>query len=136
MDILGKLILTVGLPRSGKSTIAKSLGYPIVNPDSIRLALYGQRFLLEAEEMVWVLAKYMVASLFLAGHKTVIADTTNTTEKRRKFWIDKRWTIEYLEVPTSKEVCIKRAEDLNDPDIIPIIEKMAAQFEPIVNGGN
>ncbi|KKK82651.1 hypothetical protein LCGC14_2801230, partial [marine sediment metagenome] len=47
-----KLILTVGLPRSGKSTWARKQGHPIVNPDSIRLALYGEPFIEEAEPMI------------------------------------------------------------------------------------
>ena len=35
------LIVMVGLPRSGKTTWARKQGYPIVNPDSIRLAFHG-----------------------------------------------------------------------------------------------
>lgn len=67
-----RLLVTVGLPRSGKSTWAKQQGAPVVNPDAIRLALHGQAFLQEAEPLVWVMAKYMVEALFLAGHSTVI----------------------------------------------------------------
>ena len=71
------LILTVGLPRSGKSTWAMQQGYPVVNPDSIRLALHGHRFREESEEHVWAIAKTMVNSLFIAGHDKVIVDATN-----------------------------------------------------------
>ena len=39
-----EIIVTVGLPRSGKTTWAREQGYPIVNPDSIRLSLHGKRF--------------------------------------------------------------------------------------------
>ena len=39
-----QLILTVGLPRSGKTTWALAQGYPIVAPDAIRLAVTGQRY--------------------------------------------------------------------------------------------
>jgi predicted kinase len=124
------LLMTVGLPRSGKTSWAKAQGHPIVNPDSIRLALHGQRFLKEAEPMVWVMAKYMVASLFLAGHNTVILDATNTTMARRDEWIDKRWVREMIPMYAGKDACIERARALGDDDIIPIIEKMDAQFEP------
>ena len=34
------LHMMVGLPISGKSTIAKGLGFPIVEPDAIRKAVY------------------------------------------------------------------------------------------------
>ncbi len=47
-----KLICTVGLPRSGKSTWCKTQSYPIVNKDSIRLALHGQRYLQDAEKEI------------------------------------------------------------------------------------
>lgn len=124
-----KLILTVGLPRSGKSTWAKEQGYPIVNPDSIRLTLHGYDYIQEAEPMVWTIAKYMVNSLFIAGHKIVIVDATNITKKRRDFWktnimcIDK-WDIEYKLFNTSVEECAKRARDSGREDLLPVIEAM------------
>ena len=125
-----KLWMTVGLPRSGKTTSACGMNMPIVNPDSIRLALHGQRFIEESEPMVWAMAKYMVAALFEAGHDDVVLDTTNTTVKRRDEWIDKRWVRKMVVMPATKETCIERANALDDAYILPIIEKMAAQFEP------
>ena len=128
-EIKKTLIMTVGLPRSGKSTWAKTQGLPIVNPDSIRLALHGQRFLPDAEAMVWAIAKYMVKSLFLAGHEKVILDATNTTQKRRDDWKSKTWSRQYCYISTTKEECLKRAGAEGDADIIPIIEKMAVELE-------
>jgi len=125
------LTLTVGLPRSGKSTWARRAGVPIVNPDSIRLALHGQRYAPAAEPMVWAIAKYMVHSLFLAGHDHVVVDATNTTEKRRRFWDSDLWAVDYVSIATSKEACIARARAENDLEIIPVIERMAEQFEPL-----
>ena len=119
-----ELILTVGLPRSGKSTWAIQQGLPIVNPDSIRLALHGQPFLKDAEPMVWVIAKYMVTSLFLAGHSKVIVDATNTTQKRRDEWEDKRWKCSLKIFDTSKDECIERARKSDNEYLIPIIEQM------------
>jgi len=125
------LHMMVGLPRSGKSTHAKKMGLPIVNPDSIRIALHGERFIPAAEPMVWAMAKYMVAALFEAGHDAIILDATNTTVNRRDEWIDKRWGRNFIEIDTSKEVCISRAKETSDERIIPIIEKMAEQFQPV-----
>ena len=71
------LILTVGLPRSGKSTWARSQAYPIVCPDEIRTALHGHRFIPEAEPFVRAVAKVMVRALFGAGHQCVIFDGSN-----------------------------------------------------------
>lgn len=125
------LLLTIGLPRSGKSTWARSQGYPVINPDAIRLALHGQRFAAEAEPFVWASAKLMVRALFLAGHKTVILDATNTTKKRREEWLSPDWAVYYKVFATPADVCRARAEALGDTEILPVIDRMAAAAEPL-----
>ena len=131
---MNQLIMTVGLPRSGKSTWAKQQDLPIVNIDSIRLALHGQRYQGLAEGMVWAVAKIMVRALFLAGHSKVILDATNTTYDRRYAWRDSEWERTYVEIGTSKAECTRRAKSENDQEIIPVIERMAANYEPIIAG--
>lgn len=126
-----RLILTVGLPRSGKTTWARRQNVPIVSPDAIRLALHGARFEVLAEPFVWAIAKTMVRALFLAGHSTVIVDATNTTKGRRDEWRSGAWRIGFKVVDTSREECVKRATLEQDGYILPVIERMAAQFEPI-----
>lgn len=129
-----ELILMMGLPRSGKSTKARELAHelraPIVNPDSIRLALHGKRFEVLAEDFVWAIAKTMVRSLFLAGHKTVIVDATNTTRRRRDFWkpgeSDEWQTLIYL-VNTDAATCRDRAGD--DEVLKDVIHRMAECWE-------
>ena len=125
------LILTVGLPRSGKSTWASKQNLPVVNPDSIRLALHGQRFQSLSEPFVWAISTVMVRALFLAGHSKIIVDATHTTKKRRDFWKDKNWRCVFKVIDTSKELCLKRAEE--DPEIIPVIERMHLQYEPLTS---
>ena len=81
LDKLGQgkeLICMVGLPYSGKSTEAKTLGHPIVCPDAVRAAIHGERFITKMEELVWFIVKRMVLSLFLAGHDKVILDATSS----------------------------------------------------------
>ncbi len=138
-----RLILMVGLPRSGKTTLALTYGFPIVSPDAIRLALHGQAFLKEAEFMVWPLAVLMVKALFAAGHENVILDATNHTLERRQFWYDAGdWTIGYIHVAATREECILRAraeEDRlsalslppNDFSLVPVIERMADAWEDV-----
>lgn len=130
------LILTVGLPRSGKSTWAKQQNLPIVSPDAIRLALHGQTFVGTAEPIVWATAHLMVASLFQAGHSLVILDACNVSRKRRAEWIDNRWQCVYAVFPTKKDVCIHRAKETGREDIIPIIERMDSEFEPVTQAIN
>jgi len=121
------LILMMGMPRSGKSTVAKELGYPMVNPDSIRLALHGKAFEPLAEPMVWTIAKYMVKSLFIAGHGTVILDATNITRARRKEWDSKTWDSRILLVDTPLDVCIARAKKCDFP--VNVVKRMYNQME-------
>ena len=123
------LLLTIGLPRSGKSTWARATGYPVVNPDSIRLALHGQDFYAPAEPMVWAMARLMVSALFKAGHKVVVLDATNITEQRRREWHSKDWNYGYVCFRTEKEECIRRARSLEQFDLIEIIERMARDLE-------
>jgi predicted kinase len=125
------LIATVGLPRSGKSTWARRQGVPVVNPDSIRLALHGQPFIEEAEPWVWLFARTMVRSLFLAGHPTVILDATNVTRRRRREWVDGDWELRFEVFRTPAEVCIERALADGREYLVPVIERMAARFEPV-----
>lgn len=126
------LILTVGLPYSGKSTWAKKQNCPVVNPDSIRISLHGKKFIKETESMVWVMAKYMVKSLFLAGHDHVILDATNLSSERRLEWSDE-WTLRYQVFDCDKEECKKRAAANNDFIIIPIIDKMYDHYDYPIN---
>ena len=118
------LVLTVGLPRSGKSTWSRKQNCPIVNPDSIRLALYGGTFKEEAEPMVWSMALYMVRALFYAGHSKIILDATNITKERRVFWENEFWDVEYHYLNTPKDICIERARREGNETLVPIIEKM------------
>lgn len=124
-----QLVLTVGLPRSGKSTWARTKGFPIVSPDAIRLSLHGSAFVSDAEPMVWALARYMVKALFLAGHNTVVLDACSTTKERRDEWQSKLWQRRYKVFRTSKEECIKRAQEV--PALVPVIERMAGQFQDL-----
>lgn len=124
------LILTVGLPRSGKTTWARQQGHPIVNPDSIRLALHGQRFQSLAEQFVWATATVMVRSLFLAGHDAVIVDATNMTVKRREAWKSDEWGVHYKVFDANQEECVRRATAEGDTEIIPVIARMAGEYEP------
>jgi predicted kinase len=125
------LIVCVGLPRSGKSTWARAQGWPIVNPDSIRLAIHGRRFEERLEPLVWLAAGWMVRALFLAGHETVIVDGTHTTRKRRDAWLSPEWDLYFKPVPTSRQACLERALLANDGEIVPVIERMAANFEDL-----
>ena len=125
------IILTVGLPRSGKSTWAMQQGLPIVNPDSVRLALHGQPFIQQAEPWVWNMVYTMARALLIAGHPTIIVDATNTTKKRRDEWrkLFVGYSIRHKVFYTSADECKERAIDSNTSYLLPVIDRMANNFD-------
>lgn len=128
------LIMTHGLPRSGKSTWARKQGLPIVCPDAIRLAKTGLRWFGPIEHEVWATTRTMVRALFLAGHKTVILDSTTGTRSQRGMFLpspDVPWRRYLKVVPTDKDTCIRRAVAGPYPELIEVIDFMARTWEPV-----
>lgn len=133
------LILTVGLPRSGKSTWAQQQGHPIVCADAVRVALFGGLWEELAEETVWATMSLMVRALFIAGNDTVILDTTCMTKFRRDKWKWKsswegkipQWVRKYQVFDTSVEVCKERALATDQAYLLPVIDRMAGDFEEV-----
>lgn len=133
-----KLIVLVGLPRSGKSTFSKNYsGAAIVNRDSIRLTAHGHVFRQEAEPLITFIEETMVKSLMVAGTASIIVDATNTIpvfrNKWRKIARDFNYDIRFHVMKTSVNECIRRAIESDREDLIPVIEKMS-QYMSIPDG--
>ncbi len=122
--------MMVGLPRSGKSTRARALGHPIVCPDAIRLAMHGTAWRNEAEPLVWGIARTMVEALFHAGHADVVLDACNHTRERRAMWESPDWAIRYHIIAADPVLCTTRAEAEGRRDLVLVIRRMAAAWEP------
>lgn len=129
-----KLILMHGLPRSGKSTWALAQDYPVVCPDAIRLCTTGKRWWGPIEYHVWATAKTMVRSLFLAGHKIVILDSTSRTLSAREMWkpeLDVTWKLYYKPIKMFAHECIRRAIVTKMPELVTVIRSMVNNWEEI-----
>lgn len=79
-----QLILTVGLPHSGKTAWAMAQGTVVVSMGS----LYR---LIRPVYSVKPLAKTFVTSLFMAGYSAVIIDDGNWLKRSRQFWQASDW---------------------------------------------
>lgn len=135
------MIVLCGLPLSGKSTHAETLkqdGWAVVCPDDVRLALHGREYHRPAEPVVWAVADLMARALLMGGHSVAI-DATNTTRKRRAPWIsiahefDIEPTAVVMDAPAS--TCKDRAFAAGKKHMVPVIDRMAGQWEPIEEEG-
>ncbi len=133
-----RLVMMVGLPRSGKTTRADNLypSAPKVCPDAIRLALHGQAYVSSAEPFVWAIARTMVKALFLAGHDIVVLDACNNTRARRDDWKSRSWDREFVRVDTPAAVCRARVKEAMPTApagivLIAAIDRMAEAHEPV-----
>lgn len=139
-----RLFMTIGLPRSGKTTLRNEAmninhGIVLISCDQLRLQIYGQKFYLKGEDFIWAIRKHML-EILMQNKNYIFIDETNTTVKRRKDILKLAKEYKYkaygIIIDTPKEICIKRAKAENDKEIIPIIERMSLQMEfPIMEEG-
>ncbi len=139
----GKLIILVGLARSGKSTYATKWAYEknifnnaielprvVINSDEVRLAMYGQRFIKLAEPLVHAHTKLMARTLYNMGYACLI-DETNTTVGSIKQWLEIDPDAEFVYIDTPVHVCQKRAIDTNQSDLLPVIDRMYKNLQKL-----
>ena len=127
-----RLTLMVGLPASGKSTVAGGMEGVVVCPDDIRMEIFNTEFDDKVEHMVWFLAKSMVRMLLKDGHDVVI-DATNVAPFRRKPWIELgreygAW-VNAVWVDTTFTECVQRdvLRDRHVPE--EVFDRMVEEFE-------
>ena len=130
-DEFRMLMVLCGLPRSGKSTWARTTGVPLVEPDAIRLAFHGRPYIKEAEEWIWCITRTMVKSLFYAGHSDVVIGGCNTALKHRSQWSDngRLWYRMICVFDTPVDDCLQRARNDMRPELLSVIRTMDSAFE-------
>lgn len=154
----GNLFFTIGLPRCGKSTFCKEWmkntpqyevsdcyfqTFPkerinfaknrvVVNADTIRLNLYGQRFCDVGEPFVHAVKDCMIRSLLDYGHD-VLVDGTHTSEYSRKALYRIDQNAQYVLIDTPVNICKERAIECGQEDLLPVIDRMSKQLYDFKN---
>lgn len=110
-----KLIVLVGIPGSGKTTLAKKIaarGYHCLNADSIRQELWGDPADQREPEKVFGIFFQQLEDLLAEG-KDIVIDNTNINQKQRKPILERAAKAGYtdvqlwlLDVPL--DVCLER----------------------------
>ena len=134
-----KLLVLISRPRAGKSTFAnrwvrEDIMRVVVNADSLRLALTGQRYNYLAESVVFSMKYVFIRALLKQGYE-VLVDGTNSSDISIQRILEIDPNAEFLIVDTPEEVCIQRAKDTNQEDLIPVIKSIGKNVERIKSVG-
>jgi len=125
------VILTVGLPRAGKTTWARRQPYPVVSIDAARIVIAGKHEP-DSVEQEWV--HYFVGCfvrVLLLSCDTVVIDGMFHTAERRRQWQSNQWTTWFKVIDTPAVACLSRAQVTDDVNVSWIIERIADEFEPL-----
>lgn len=149
---MNNLAFTIGLPRSGKSTLAKrwlagdveivnhrfdanlspeaisrfnNVPRVVVTPDAWRLAL-GHRYNWYAEPVVFSNVQIAIRALLM--DYDVLVDDTHTTEESIKRIFEVEPAATWVIVDTDYGVCVDRAKSCGQGDLEGVIKRMAMQI--------
>lgn len=140
----GRLFFTIGLPRSGKSTIANAWATSgdddfcvsprvVLGGDDFRLALHGQEYHRDAEGMVFATIDVAARALLSRGHDVLIDETCTTEQTLLRYLLIDIDATPIL-VETSEEECVRRALDNNMDYLVAPIRHMARQMRELLRG--
>lgn len=127
------LLVTVGLPRSGKTTWARATGLPCVETDLVRKVLHGVEYMAKLEPVVWLVTEWIIEYMLRQGHSYIIVDATNITKKRREHWqrFATMAAIRFVLFDTAASDCVDRAVVNGEEELVPIIQRMATEYQPL-----
>lgn len=136
------LLLLVGLPGSGKSTVASKfaeMNCIVLCPDEFRQIVCGKEYFQPAEEFIWGIVKNTARYFLNRGHNVII-DALNHTVGSRAQWVNiaksANATISCLIFDTPLNTCLDRNKNRQRRVPEHIIEKqMLSMVEPVIDEG-
>lgn len=152
LNNIPNIFYTIGMPRSGKTTFAKWFAkhwadvrllvdrtyqdwmtipadkpMVLIDEDTIRRVVTGQRFAAGSEELVRTMKHAMIKTLVEDGNRVIVADTHSRPES---FWplykIDNNALGFYLE--STVNICQFRADQAGYNDLIKPIKRIGANL--------
>jgi predicted kinase len=127
-----KIIITVGLPGSGKSTYLQRLGVTPLSSDSIRLLLADDATDQTIHSRVFATIRYLLRHRLAIGRPVTYIDATHLTVEERRPYVDiARWygcELEALFFDVPLEICRERNRLRNRMVPDEALEMMAAKL--------
>ena len=130
----GAVVLSIGLPGSGKSTWFKRHNILPLSSDMVRILLFDDVTEQRYQDLVFSTLRSMLRARLLARRPSNYLDATNLSPHERRSWIKLAHDFGYeaqavfFDVPP--EVCIERnrRRDRNVPE--DVMQRMAAKLRP------
>jgi predicted kinase len=129
-----KLIVTVGLPGSGKSTYLSRLGVNAISSDEIRRLLADDPHDQTMNARIFATVRYLVRQRMASARPVTYVDATHLTPWERKPYVQlaQRYgcKLEALFFDVPVEICIARNQMRDRVVPEPAIRKMARRLVP------
>lgn len=127
-------MLLVGLPGSGKSTYAATLGVPVLSSDAIRLLLADDERDQTIHSRVFATLRYLLLQRLEIGRPVTYIDATHLTRAERKPYVDiareRNAEIEAVFFNTPLDVCLERNRNRSRQVPEDVMVKMSAKLQP------
>ncbi len=127
-------MLLVGLPASGKSTYAATLGTPVLSSDSIRLLLADDERDQSIHARVFATLRYLLTQRLEIHRPVTYIDATHLTRAERMPYLEiareHGAEIEAVFFDTPLELCLERNRQRARQVPEDVLQKMAAKLQP------